>query len=493
MMTTRVFNRPARAVLVASTFVMGLSTIALAVPEPEELPALRQAPNIPVSGLVGLLPDHATGPARDRGAMGKPPPCDKDVDTTSTVFNATTVAAQDNGICTSADIDVYQRDGRTFVVQGGATEGAWTHTEVTDPANPVILGQFSWSGRAGKATTTPDIKAFHQGVQDFIAMGLERTKVTGGCGVIIYDVTVPSAPVQMSQFIGTDWCDTHNVFIENNGAGDGAYIYATADNTADLRVLDIADVTAPVEVGTYRRLDNNPPNDSDVFNDAYVHDVTVVDGIVYAAYWNKGVDIFPASAIKGGTLLHSDGAPNALVTTVKPNNAPGGNIFLSHHAYPADTDGLAGADVVFVEDEITFETGFQPVQMWTTDPAPVHVDGVNLGSDIPVDPAHNLEISSLQSDRLYVGWYRQGLQSWNFDSLGFTRAAVTPDPSRSADAYHQAQTEADDDPYSGAWGVRLADIGGVLYAFQSDRNFGLIIDCLGDGNGSLSGCPAATP
>jgi hypothetical protein len=48
--------------------------------------------------------------------------------------------------------------------------------------------------------------------------------------------------------------------------------------------------------------------------------------------------------------------------------------------------------------------------------------------------------------------------------------------------------EDTDAPYSGTRGLRTAEIGGQLYAFQSDQT-GLIVSCLGDGTGGLSGCP----
>ena len=118
--------------------------------------------------------------------------------------------------------------------------------------------------------------------------------------------------------------------------------------------------------------------------------------------------------------------------------------------------------------------------MWdVSDPAaPFHVDSLVLGDDLPVNPAHNLEIRyDIAPNRLYVGWYRLGLQAWDFTSSGFVR--YTPSPPSSV-LYHQVQTEANDQLYSGAWGVRMEEFGNdELYIFQSDRNYGLIISCLG--------------
>jgi hypothetical protein len=501
-----IFRGAALSLLAVGALLAHTSGPALAgPPEATEVPGLRQAPQIPVSPLIHILPGHAPvqrpdlapppDPAREPGGGG----CDKDIDVDGQIRNARTVATQDNIICSSADIDVYVRGANTFVVQGGADEAAWTHSDVTDPANPVLVGQFVWSGSAGRGTSTPDIKAFPQGSNDYIALALERTKVNGACGVVIVNVDDPVNPVIESQFIGSDWCDTHNVFVEKDINGDGAYVFATADVPADLRVLDISNlgtVSAPVEVGTYRRTNRNAPTDANVFDDVYVHDVTVIDETVYASYWLAGLDIFDATLIRTPGLTGQFADENtAGVQNIKPADFPSGPPFLVHHAFPNASGTLA-----FVEDEITFAAGDEPVQMFNVGTG-LKVDGLVVDDalgDVPEIPAHNLETTGLTPDRLYVGWYKAGLQAWNFDGLGFTSSFAAP---RTAEVFHQAQTEAADDDYSGAWGVRLAEIlatpeaGGPdvlsIFAFQSDRSFGLIVNCLGDGNGVLVDCPAA--
>jgi len=113
---------------------------------------------------------------------------------------------------------------------------------------------------------------------------------------------------------------------------------------------------------------------------------------------------------------------------------------------------------------------------------PFFVDGLELGVDLPENPAHNLEIRfDINPDRLYSGWYKLGLQAWDFSSSGFARYAPEP----TSVIYHRVQTETDDYPYSGAWGVRLVPITPPgpdqltgIYVFQSDRGYGLIIGCL---------------
>lgn len=428
---------------------------------PIEIRGLQPRPEMPVAS-ISLRPGQEAH-HRDL-ALPKPPKrssCDKDIDTNSQISGVEFVAAQNNTICTTADIDVYTSGGDSHVVQAGGQEAAWTHTSVTNPVSPAMLGQFKWGGRGGKNTYTPDVKAFKQGTSNYIAMGLERTTVSGYCGVVIVDVNDPANPTLVEQFIGEDWCDTHNVFVESV-SGEGEYIYATADRTHDMRVLDIGGNTsaactvgAPCEIGRYRAPTANSDN--------YVHDITVIDHggttgrRAYLAYWDSGLVILDAADVTPGTNPTPLVGPNV----IDPPN------FLTHHAYPN-----AAGTYAFIEDEMTYKATFEPVEMWSVgDTAnPYKVDGIpaSVGKGGEPLPAHNLHV---EGNTLYVGWYKAGLQAFSFndtDAPGID----------SRIAYHQAQTEGTDDAYDGAWGVRLLEIGGAKYVFQSDRRYGLIIDKL---------------
>jgi hypothetical protein len=450
------------------TSVRATSAATESPPDAKPIRGLRTRPDRPVRSLA-LRPGQSAHHPIEPGRRGR---CDKDIDLTGQIFGVTQVAAQNNGICTSADVDVYTTGVGSYVVQGGGEEAAWTHTDVSDPANPSIAGQFVWvnqNGRRNRGTYTPDIKAFKQGSSHYIVMGLERLNVRGFCGVVIVDVTDPVNPVLKSQFIGSQspggfWCDTHNVFVENDGSGDGKYIYATADATNDMRVLQIsgavgaetASVSNPIEVGRYTSPTANVDN--------YVHDITVIDHAgerrAYLAYWDSGLVILNAADVTPGVNPTPIVGPNVI--------DPAG--FLAHHAYPN-----ASGSRVFVQDEITFTSSFEPVQMWNIDgipvTAPTKVDGItaDVGQGGELVPAHNLHVAD---GTLYVGWYKAGLQAFQFTDAGIdTRSA-----------YHQVQTEARDDSYDGAWGVRLltidppGDSPAATYVFQSDRRYGLIID-----------------
>ena len=448
------------------------------IPIPIDLPdeAVAVPPGMGADSIAALspqIPSHALGRGRAPGGGG----CDKDIDLTATINGVVNVDAVDTGICSNADIDSYTRaDGsNTYVVIGGQEEAAWTHIDVTDPANSFVVAQYVWI-RSAKGTNSPDIKAFHQGTRDYIALATERGGPLGNkgtCGVYIFDVTEPANAVQVSRIIESGvWCSVHNVFVEDDAIEGGPYLYITANSSADLRVYNIANPANPVKLGTYQRAERGFFG-SGFYDDIYVHDVTVQNGTVYASYWEAGLDMFPSSLIRAPGAVIDENNTDVTKIDLIPDFAPG-RPFLVHHAFASGDGSLVG-----IEDEIEISSGAEVVQLWTTS-SPSKVDGLAQGTDVPVLPAHNLEIrDDLFPNRLFVAWYQAGMQAWDFvcdPDCRFDR----PNPQeRTAVLFNQVQTETADGAYSGAWGVRLEQIDGNEYIFTSDRNFGLIVDCVG--------------
>jgi hypothetical protein len=143
---------------------------------------------------------------------------------------------------------------------------------------------------------------------------------------------------------------------------------------------------------------------------------------------------------------------------------------------------------VFIQDEFASVAtnqaldGDEPIQMWdVANPSvPTYVDGIDLGSPLQplVNPPHNMEIrydldvdgdGLPDRDRLYIGWYRGGLQAFDFTAAGFTARSL----------FHQVQTEGTDGVWDGAWAVRVERIGSNVYTLQSDRRYGLIVERVG--------------
>jgi hypothetical protein len=411
--------------------------------------------------------------------------CNKDLDTGGVIGGVTFIAAQDNGICTNGDLDTYWLGGQLYVAQSGGNEAGFTISRINADGTPTFIAQRSWTVPAN----TADIAAFKQGGRQYLSLALEGSG--GGCGIVIIDVTdapdITGADT-VAQVSGTGWCSVHNNFVESFG-GEGRYIYLTANATRDMRVLDIADLDAITEVGRYTH-----PQASGSF---FVHDVTVIDHggsigrRVYVSYWDAGLMILDAEHVTPGII--EAGSPNQplnLDNSIDPS--PSLHI---HHAFPTH-DGTR----VFIQDEFATQASNQsldmdePVQMWDiSNPAvPVYVDGIDLGSPLQplVNPPHNLEVrydldvdgdGTPDRNRLYAGWYRGGLQAFDFTSAGFTGRPL----------YHQVQTEGVDGVWDGAWAVRIERVGGNVYTFQSDRRYGLIVERIGDGPPVPT--PTATP
>ena len=400
--------------------------------------------------------------------------CDKDIDVSGSIAGVAFVASQDNGICTTGEVDAYENGGDLYLAQAGGQDAAFTITRIAPNGAPTLVTQTTW---AQPNTYTADIKAIKQGVRLYVALALERMTLGAGCGVVIVDVTDAPTTAIVAQVTGVDWCDVHNVFVEKDSNGDGRYLFLTADSPNDMRVVDIADLGNISEIGRYTH--------PEASNSNYVHDMTVIDHggsigrRVYVSYWDAGLMILDAADVTPGVI-----EPGSANQPLNPNHSIDPTGFRTHDAYPS-----ADGSHVFIEDEFLTAAGSEPVQMWDiSSPAnPSYVDGIPLGSALmpSLSPAHNLLVAG---DRLYVGWYKAGLQAFGFESGGFVDRPV----------YHQVQTEPSDDTYDGAWNVLLATAGASTYVFQSDRRYGLIVDELlpapdGDGDGVPDGsdnCPS---
>ena len=145
-------------------------TSAILVPSAVVGQGLRDTSHISMAG-----PEDSHHPSILGPGQAQPQPCSKDIDTSSTIQRVTSVAAQDNLICTNSDMDAYiGHAGVPYVVQAGGAitpSAAWIHTDLSDPYNPMIIGTFLW---ANPSTSSPDIKHFKQGSRDYIVLALER-------------------------------------------------------------------------------------------------------------------------------------------------------------------------------------------------------------------------------------------------------------------------------------------------------------------------------
>ena len=128
-------------------------------------------------------------------------------------------------------------------------------------------------------------------------------------GIVFLDTTDALHPKIISEYTATVTGGVHSAYVNSH------YVYLTDDATGSLRVIDFADVKNPKEVARWQVETSGqsqvkvaiPTDEGGGFTLAgrYLHDVQVVDGLAYLAYWRDGVVILDVgNGIKGGSPEH---------------------------------------------------------------------------------------------------------------------------------------------------------------------------------------------
>jgi uncharacterized protein YjdB len=268
--------------------------------------------------------------------------------------------------------------------------------DISNPAAPVKVDSVTFDARVlNDISTTADGK-----VAVITREGASNRKN----GIVFLDTSDPAHPKILSEYNETVSGGVHSAYI------DGHHVYLTDDATGSLRVIDFEDVRKPKEVGRWQV--ENPlartvttADGQTATGGRYLHDVQVVDGLLYAGYWRDGLIILDVGkGIRGG----SPASPK-LVSQLR---------FNYHELY--GPGWLAGAHAVFrykqyvfVGDEvfpatfdITSRDVFQVKGM-------VHVVDVSditrprqvATYEVPEGGAHNMWVID---DIMYMGYYNAG-------------------------------------------------------------------------------------
>ncbi len=123
-------------------------------------------------------------------------------------------------------------------------------------------------------------------------------------GIVFLDTADPMHPKVLSEYTATVTGGVHSAYVNSH------YVYLTDDATGSLRVIDFADVKNPKEVARWQ-VENTanvqvtlPEYGLATFG-RYLHDVQVIDGLAYLAYWRDGLVILDVGkGIKGGSPEH---------------------------------------------------------------------------------------------------------------------------------------------------------------------------------------------
>jgi plastocyanin len=107
-------------------------------------------------------------------------------------------------------------------------------------------------------------------------------------GIAIFDASDPCHPRVIAEYTETVTGGVHSSYVYQG------HVYLTDDATGSMRVIDIRDPYHPKEVARWQTDQTEAGR--------YMHDVMVVDGLAYLAYWNDGLVILDVgNGMKGGS------------------------------------------------------------------------------------------------------------------------------------------------------------------------------------------------
>jgi hypothetical protein len=275
----------------------------------------------------------------------------------------------------SGDMWVFEgADGRDYAYVG-TYEWDWMLAfDVTDPARPVATDSVQLDARR-----INDVKIHPNGRLGILTREGASSRRNG---IVFLDLRDPAHPVILSEYAETVTGGVHNVWID----AEHELVYAVHNGTRAIHIIDIAEPTAPVEVGRWS-LENE---------DRTLHDVMVTDGYLYASYWNDGAIVLDVGAGSHG------GTPTA-PTLVSQYKYPSGN---THVAWRQGRYLFVGDEIFpasWSPDEPIQARGYIHVLDMSDIENPVEV----AKYEVPEAGAHNVWA---EGDRLYVGYYQAGLR-----------------------------------------------------------------------------------
>ena len=152
--------------------------------------------------------------------------------------------------------------------------------DISDPTHPKIADSMLTNSRIVNDVMTTEDGKF--GV--FSREGASDRKT----GIVVFDASDPCHPKPIAEYTETVSGGVHSSYVYRGHA------YITDDATGSLRVIDIRDPYHPKEVARWQTEQTEAGR--------YLHDVMVVDGLAYLAYWNDGLVILDVgNGMKGGS------------------------------------------------------------------------------------------------------------------------------------------------------------------------------------------------
>lgn len=330
--------------------------------------------------------------------------------------------------------------------------------DIADPSNPKLTDTVRVDARlVNDVSVTPDGK---------IGVITREGASTRKNGIVFLDTSDPSHPKVLSEYTATVTGGVHSAYIDSH------YVYLTDDATGSLRVIDFADVKTPKEVGRWQTENTAQmqiaTHEGVATAGRYLHDVQVVAGLAYLAYWHDGLVILDVgNGVKGGTPEHPQFVGQCRFNY---NELYGPGWLAGAHAVYRYKNYVFVGDEVFPSEFDLSKKNRVPVRgiAHVVDVSDLNHPNEVATYSVPEGGAHNIWVFD---DVMYMGYYNGGgriadvsgelrgelynqgreiARVWTGDSEGFR-----PNLPFAWGAYPQKELIYINDIHSGLWIARL--------------------------------------
>ncbi|MFB6295403.1 MAG: LVIVD repeat-containing protein, partial [Halobacteriales archaeon] len=313
---------------------------------------------------------------------------------------------------------VVSEDGRTAFL--AVTDG-FAAVDVSDPAAPVVVSEtrdILADREQGPLRRIWDVKC----EDDRLVVASQGGANGDLFAFVVYDVSDPANPRQqlVKEVPGSIHnCDLHDGHVYVTGLHANHHSEETAVPSVPVEIYDAREEGAP-KVADWSPLDRDEAWADVPARNRVIHDVSVVAGRAYLAYWDAGAVLLDVSDPTTPSFLSRVGefspedlaAMSAAELDAEATEGPEGN---AHYVTGSGDGSLFGVGKEAWDDPDTEGGGPGGIDLYDasdpTDPAKRATIGPEPSPDETYGgvwtTAHNFEI---RGDRLYSSWYRAGVK-----------------------------------------------------------------------------------
>jgi hypothetical protein len=270
----------------------------------------------------------------------------------------------------------------------------WVY-DISNPAAPIKVDSVAFDARVlNDVSTTPDGK---------ITVVSREAASNRKNGIVFLDTSDQAHPKVVSEYTETVSGGVHSAFINSH------YVYLTDDATGSLRVIDFRDVKAPKEVARWQ-VENELAREvttpeGPMIGGRYLHDVQVVDGLLYAGYWRDGLVILDVGkGIKGGSPEHPTFVSQLRMNYTElygPGWLAGAHAVFRYKQYVFVGDEVLPAQFDLVSRDVIPVKGMVHV----IDVSDIEHPKKVATYEVPEGGSHNMWV---ENDIMYMGYYSAG-------------------------------------------------------------------------------------